>query len=128
MEMRDRTWEDDLLMLHTAHASAYHWRHADHGPEHRARSEWQVSRAHCVLGQADPARFHAEACLRICEEHRIGDWDLAFAYEALARAAMVAGDPVKVGTWLERARAAAEDIDDPEDRAVLEQDLASIAI
>lgn len=127
METRDRTADDDLLMLHMAHASAYHWLHADHGPEHRARSEWQISRVHCVLGQPEPARFHAEACLRICEQHGIGDWDLGFAYEALARSAMVAGDADQMAAWLERARAAAEEIADPEDRAVLGQDLATIA-
>ncbi|MGZ4132753.1 MAG: MerR family transcriptional regulator [Actinomycetota bacterium] len=126
MEKTDRTPEDDLAMLHTAHASAYHWSQAVHGPEHRARGEWQISRVHTVLGQPEPARYHAEACLRICEEHGIGDWDVAFAHEALARAAMVAGDRAAMDAHLERARELGAQIADPEDRALLEQDLATI--
>jgi hypothetical protein len=30
--------------------------------------------------------------LELCQEHGIGDWDLAFAHEALARASAVDGD------------------------------------
>ena len=128
MEQTDRTPEDDLTMLHMAHASAYHWRLAVHGPENRARSEWQISRVHTVLGQPEPARYHAEACLRICEEHGIGDWDIAFAHEALARAAMVAGDRAGMDAHLERARELGALIAEPEERALLEQDLATIAL
>jgi DNA-binding transcriptional MerR regulator len=128
MERTDRSPEDDLAMLHTAHASAYHWSMAVHGPEHRARSEWQISRVHTVLGQPEAARYHAEACLRICEEHGIGDWDVAFAHEALARAAMLAGDRATMDDHLERARELGELIADPEDRVLLEQDLATIVL
>lgn len=128
MEKTDRTPEDDLAMLHTAHASAYHWGQAVHGPEHRARGEWQISRVHTVLGQPEAARYHAEACLRICQEHGIGDWDIAFAHEALARAAMVAGDRATMDAHVARARELGEGIADPEDRALLEQDLATIAL
>ncbi|HEY0415236.1 MAG TPA: hypothetical protein VGC78_02515 [Gaiellaceae bacterium] len=116
---------DDALMLHMAHASAWHWAAA---PEcttaNRARGEWLVSRVSALCGLADAARFHAEASLRICEENGLADWDLAFAHEALARAAKVAGDDEAAAAHA--ARAAAVPIEEADDRELLERDLASI--
>ena len=78
-------------MLDATHASAYHWSCAGAGPEHAARGQWQISRVNAVLGRGDAAVYHAERCLEHCRENDIGDWDLAAAYEALARAHKVAG-------------------------------------
>lgn len=122
----DRSPQDDIAMLHTAHASRHHWGRVGTAAN-LARGEWQCSRVYAVLGRPEPARFHAERCLADCEENGIGDWDLAYAFEALARAASVAGDRAEVHRWLVRAREAASDIGDPEDRAHLEEDLATIA-
>jgi DNA-binding transcriptional MerR regulator len=126
MGKSDRTPEEDLQMLHMAHASAYHWSRAEHGPEHEARGEWQISRVHTVLGQGEGALYHAKACLRICEEHGIGDWDIAFAHEALARAYRILGDPDHAEQHLAAAETLGAEIADPEDRELLEQDLATL--
>jgi len=121
----DRSPQDDIAMLHMAHASRHHWGRVGTAAN-LARGEWQCSRVYAVLGRPEPARFHAERCLADCEENGIGDWDLAYAFEALARAASVAGDRAEAQRWLVRAREAASDIGDPEDRAHLEEDLATI--
>ena len=127
IEKVDRTPAEVDAMIHAAHASRHHWSLAEPaGPENLARGEWQCSRVYAVLERAEPAHWHARRCLEICEANGIGDWDVAFAYEALARAARVAGDPAAVEHWLERARAAAETIADPEDREHLLADLATI--
>ena len=112
-------------MLHCAHASAYHWRMVGTA-ENFARSQWQVSRVCTVLGRGEPALHHAQRCLAICEENGIGDWDLAFAYEALARASATAGDRASAQSWAERAYTAAEDIAEQDDRELLLGDLATI--
>jgi hypothetical protein len=54
------------------------------------------------------------------------DWDLPAAYEALARAHMVAGDVAATQTWAELGRAATAQIADADDRAVIEADFATI--
>jgi hypothetical protein len=87
IETADRTAAQTDEMIHAAHASRYHWWRADAGPEHLARGEWQCSRVYAVLGRGEPALWHARRCLEMCEANGIGDWDLAFAYEALARLA-----------------------------------------
>jgi hypothetical protein len=125
LDKSDRTADDDALMIHMAHASAYHWLQVG-TQENFARSHWLCSRVYCVLGRAEPALYHARFVLAICERHRIGDFDLAFAYEALARAHAVAGDRAESARWLDRAQAAAADIAEDDDRDLLVSDLATI--
>jgi hypothetical protein len=121
-----RTLEQDDEMLHAAHASRYHWGRVGEAVN-LVRGEWQCSRVYAVLGRAEPALWHARRTLELCERHGIGDFDLAFAHEALARASAVAGDRAAARDHLERARAAAAAIADPEDREAVLRDLGTIA-
>ena len=103
LEKEDRTREDDDTMLHMAHASRHHWG-ASHPPAaNLARGEWQCSRVYAVLGRAEPCLHHAQRVLDICQENGIGDWDLAFAYEALARGHAVADDADRARSFTEQA-------------------------
>ena len=120
------TREDDDRMLHAAHASRFHWGEAPEcKPENLARGEWQVSRVYTVLGLPEPALRHARRCLELCELHGLGDWDLAYAYEALARAHAVAGTG-EADAWKAKARAAGDAIADPEDREHFDEDYATL--
>jgi ribosomal protein S18 acetylase RimI-like enzyme len=125
LEKQDRTADDDARMIHMAHASAYHWLQAG-TPRNFARSHWLCSRVYSVLGRGEPALYHARLVHDICTEHGIGDFDLAFAFEALARAHAVAGNRGESDRWRDRARAATEDVTDPEDRELLLSDLGTI--
>jgi DNA-binding transcriptional MerR regulator len=127
MEKEDRTPDEDARMIHQAHASAYHWLQVGK-PEHFARSHWQCSRVYCVLRRGEPALYHARMVLDICQRHGIGDWDLGFAYEALARAHWVAGDRDEAKRWLEQARIFSADIAEDEDREALLSDLETIPV
>ena len=90
----DRTRAEDDEMIHGAHASRLHWGEvADHEPVNLARGEWLCSRVYAVLGRAEPSLWHARRCLDIDEEAGVSDWDIAVAYEAMARAAFVARRP-----------------------------------
>lgn len=120
-----RTPPDDDRMLHMAHASRYHWGQVG-APENLARGEWLCSRVYAVLGRAEPCRHHAERVIALCHEHGIGDWDLAFGYEALARAHAVAGDTAEARRVVEQARAAAADIADDDDRQLVLADLDTV--
>ena len=135
IELFNRTWalmekpdRDPDELLHSAHASAYHWMQAGGTAANRARSEWQCSRVYAVLGRAEPALHHARRCLELCEAHpdEVEEFDLPFAYEALARAHAVAGDEAESRSWLARAREAGKRIADEDDRVLLDSDLATI--
>src|SRR5437762_24505 len=94
-------------MLHMAHASRFHWGEA---PEHEivnlGRGEWLVSRVYALLARGEPAVWHARRCLEHVEAAGTGDWDLAYAYEALARAHAVAGNADESARFKELAREA----------------------
>jgi ribosomal protein S18 acetylase RimI-like enzyme len=125
LEQQDRTPDDDARMIHMAHASAYHWLQV--GTQlNFARSDWLCSRVYSVLGRPEPAIYHAQLAHDICAEHGIGGFDLAYAFEALARAHAVAGNRGESGGWLDSARAAAADVAEAEDRELLLSDLATI--
>jgi hypothetical protein len=70
--------------------------------------------------------WHARRCVALCEEHGLGDWDLASAYEAMARASSVAGDAAAATTWKARATAALDAIADAADREVIEGDIGTL--
>lgn len=125
LEDPDRTPAQDDEMLHAAHASRYHWGEIG-DPVNLARGEWQCSRVYSVLGRAEPATWHARRCLEINEANGIGDWDIASAYEAMARASLTAGDLVAVAGWKTKATAALDGIADTDDREVIERDLAML--
>ncbi len=122
-----RTAEDDSEMINAAHASLWHWSRPGVGePVNRARGEWQVSRVYAAVGRAEPATLHARRCLAICEACGIGGFDLAFAHEALARSAALAGDAGARDEHLDRAREYANAIEDAEDRDHTLRELGTI--
>ena len=70
-------------------------------PVHWARGEWQCARVYAVLGRAEPALHHAGRCLELATQHDLGPFDLGAAYEAIARAYLIAGDcgARRLGMW-----------------------------
>lgn len=81
-----------------------------------------------MLRRPEPALHHARRCLELCESapEELEEFDLPFAYEALARAHAVAGDEAESRRFLEQGRAAAARIADEEERAIVDADLATI--
>jgi DNA-binding transcriptional MerR regulator len=129
MEKTDRTREDDDELLHCAHASAYHWLRVG-TQANRARSEWQCSRVHAILGHVEPALRHARRCLELVDAwpDEMEEFDRPAAYEALARAHSVAGDLAEARRYVELGRAETAKIADEDDRAVMDADFATIRI
>ena len=129
LDAPERTPAEDDQMVHAAHASRWHWSQAGElgGDQQRAVGEWQCSRVYSILGRGEPALHHAQASLAICEATGLGDWVVAAAYEALARASAVAGEAGEARTWLARARTATAAIAEPEDREVIDSDLTAVA-
>jgi hypothetical protein len=115
LDKKERTKEENDKMVHAAHASRYHWGEVGTALEIE-RGEWQVSRVYSVLKRPQPALYHAERCLEICKEHKIGDFDIAFAYEAMARAHALSGSKADIETYFRLAKEAGDKIESKEDR------------
>lgn len=136
IELFNQTW--DLIdkenknqqeidrMIHAAHASRYHWEFAG-GPVNIARGEWQISRVYALLKRAEPCFYHAERCLQVTLDNDLKDFDLAFAYEAMARACTLSSDQAAVTKYMDFARDAGTKITDPDDRKYFLSELQTIS-
>lgn len=122
-----KTPGDEEQMLLRTFASFYHWtQREDCAAENRSVALWQVSRVYALLGQAENARRYGEQCLAESDSPGLPPYCLGYAYEALARAAMVGGNKTKMREYLALAHSIAEKMADEEDREILLSDLAAI--
>lgn len=132
----NRTWElldlpeltrsQEEEMMASAFTSRYHWYQVGE-PRNLAIADWQVSRVAAVLGYADLAFRFGECSLETCTNNGLDAFVTGFAHEALARAAAEVDDVDTFTHHLEAARALLEDIEDPEEREVLEADLTEMS-
>lgn len=125
LEKPRRTTAETDEMIHAAHASRYHFGVVGK-PLRLTIGEWQISHVYAVLRRPEPSMYHARRSLAICRENKIGDFPLAFAYEALARASAVAGRSQERDRYLRAARRLGTRIKEKEDRELFFSDLATI--
>ncbi len=129
-----RTEEENDEMINSAHASRYHWgvvvasgKYPETGQINLERGDWQISRIYALLNRSEAAKYHANRCLEICKNNNIGDLDLAFAYEAMARAYAMAGDEAsKVKEYLALGKKAGNAIKKEDDKKYFFSELNSI--
>ena len=126
IEKPDRTPDEDLLMIHLAHASRLHWQFAGDA-SHWATGEWQISRVYSILKRSEPAIYHARVSLRIAMENNLRPFLLGCAHEAIARAMAIATGR-SVAEHIAKARHFGCQIADAEEKRVLEGDLSTISI
>jgi len=127
LDKMDRSQKDEIQMIHGAHASRHHWGKVGE-PIQFERGEWLISRVYSVLGRSESALFHAKECLRVCRENDIGDFDIAFAYEAVARAHAIADESVLAEKYIELAKGAGAIIEDKGNREYFMGELESIKL
>jgi len=126
LDKTDRTPEEDMKMIHTAHCSRYHWGEIG-TPLEFQRGEWQISRVYSVLGMGQAALYHARCCNDTCSENGIGDFDLAFSLEALARAHKTLGNTGESEGFRGEALEAAKSIEEKDNRDYFLSELDSIS-
>jgi hypothetical protein len=125
MTRKARGKEEIDELLHAAHASRYHW---GHGGTLRNLSigEWQVSRVYAMLGRSEAALYHGRRALEAAHRGALGRFYLAYAYEALARAAALAGQRRARNRYLRAAHRFGAAVRNREERRTLLADLATV--
>lgn len=124
-----RTEEEDEEMLRLSLASIWHWtQRKDCTPTNLSVGYWQISRIYTLLGQVENARRYGRLCLEIGQVQGVEPFALGYAYEALARAEMVASNRAEMEAYLQRARSVCETMTDEEDRQQLLNDLETIKL
>ena len=125
IEKIGRTPEDDRLMTALNQASIFHWlNRLDCTPENLSVGFWQASRIQALLGITTEAKRHAETSLSY--SHGLEPFYVAYAYEALGRAEILAGESAKARDYLESARRHAASIENKDDQTMLLRDLDSL--
>lgn len=125
LEKENRTREEDDWMIHTAHASRFHWGKVGK-PLNLAVGEWLIARVYSTLGRPEPALYHASRALGIIEENGITGFHRASAYEGMARSYSAAGKSRKSEEYIALARTESERIADEEERELLFSQLSEI--
>ncbi|WP_278467478.1 hypothetical protein [Gimesia maris] len=109
LEKQDRAASENLEMISTCHASLWHWlQFENHTDENISIAYWQLSRVYAVTNQPSNAFSFAMLCLKITQDKHLSPFCLAYAYEALARAASISNKPEEVATYVEQAKKIAE--------------------
>jgi hypothetical protein len=88
LDKKKRTADHDAIMLHSAHASRYHWSLVG-SPGNLAVGDWQISRVYAALDQPSLSLRFAKSSLEIARKNKLPEI-LVTAYEAMARAHAVA--------------------------------------
>jgi hypothetical protein len=122
-----RTAEDNQKMILLTLASLWHWtQRSDCAPTNLSIGYWQASRVYSLAGQAENARIYGQLCMKVSQGEGVLPFYLGYAYEALARAEMVAGNREKMADYLQQAFQVAERISEPEEKKMLMDDLSTI--
>ena len=133
IEMNNQTWnllgkenrdeQDNVRMINFAKASLYHWRKSPRFERvNEQRGQWLISRVFAVLSKGNEALSYAQETLRLTEEHGFKDFDLAYAYESMARAHAVSGNKEKYKEFWKKAREAGDFIAGKEDKKYFDED------
>jgi hypothetical protein len=122
-----RAVDDDSSMLQLSLSSLWHWtQREDCTSTNLSIGYWQVSRVFALLHQADKAREYGKLCLEAALKEGVESYFSGAAYEALARAELVAGDRGAMQEYLSQAHKIVEKLTDQEEKDMLLKDLATI--
>lgn len=127
IDLADRTPAQDRDMLTLAFASRQHWIEAGGSDENLATSDWQVAHAAALAGWTDVALAFARAAVERADASDVPTWMKASAHEGLARAHAAAGDKASYEIEAARCREMLAQVDDANDRALVQSQLDSIA-
>ncbi|MBC8527233.1 MAG: hypothetical protein H8D22_10370 [Candidatus Cloacimonetes bacterium] len=118
-----RTDEENAKMIYCALASRYHWLLSPYFQSvNEQRAEWLLSRVFAVLNKPEKALHHAKNCMNITKENDLVDFDLAYAYEAMARAFAVNGNKIECEKYLKLVKETGKKIKGEEDKKIFFSD------
>ena len=109
LDKKDRSEQDNIRIINFAKASLYHWRKSDkYNVENEQRGQWLISHVYAILGKSDEALSYAKETLKITEDNNLKDFDLAYAYESMARAHSISENIDESEEWYKKAKTAGD--------------------
>jgi hypothetical protein len=126
LDKPSKTTEDAMLILDYAHASKLHWVLSEPPVINIVRGIWLISHVYAVLGIGESALLQAQYCLDETMANEIGDFDLVFAYEAMARALFLVGNHPEAEKYLQKGYEALDKVEKIEDKTYCKQELDAL--
>ncbi len=116
--------ENDELLL-SAQASLYHWQQVGTALNIQ-RAHWLMAHAYTVLGDPTRAMKHATRCIELTKAHMnaMKDFDIAYAFEGMARTYALLGDRMNAKEYYDMALRVGQAIKDPEDKQIFMGDFS----
>ena len=128
LEKPERTQREEQAMIELCLASVWHWtEREDCTDTNMSIGYWQASRVYATIGLADEARRYGRLCLEASRRPDVLPFYLGYAYEALGRAELVAGNGEKGREHLAESRRIAEGLPNPDAKKQLLADLDALA-
>ncbi len=125
LDLETRSHEEKAEMLTAAFTSRYHWLQVGEAKNFSV-SDWQVSRVAAILGYADLADEYGRRSLETASRGKLGPFYEAYAHEAIARAARLAGNRDLKAKHLDEAYELLDQIEDAGERDLLAPDLKEL--
>ncbi len=126
LEKPSRTPEETDEMVDAAHTSLYHWR-AVGTIINLQRGKWLLAHVYGALENQALSLKYANDCLALTTAHKaaLRDFDIAYAYESMARALALNDQMEEARKYYDMAQAAGEQIVEEEDRNIFAGDFNS---
>ncbi len=124
LEQTRRSKEDIEMMVHAAHGSCFHWLQLGKRVNNQ-RALWLLSRVYSVAQEPRQSLKFAGQCLELTLKYprEMEDFDIAYAYEAQARASYLNKRSGDGNRFLVLAKEAGEKIKKSEDKKLFFSDL-----
>jgi hypothetical protein len=106
-------------MLLAAQASLYHWQQLG-AALNIQRGHWLLAHVYTILREPASAMKHATRCIELTKDHmsEMKDFDIAYAFEAMARTYALLGDVMNGKEYYDLALRVGQAIKDPEDKQI----------
>lgn len=127
LDLPERTADQTREVIALAHASLYHWlRREDCTPQNLSIGLWQIARVYAVSDSPLESMRFARDCLGVSESNELSPFSMAYAHEAVSRAALISDDAALAKTHLDRAVGFSLEVSDPQDKVLIDADLAEL--
>ncbi len=126
IDQKDKTEKDKLSMINFTHASRLHWELSGAPALNLVRGDWQISHVYSLLGMGESALVYAKSCFDNTIDNNFGDFDLVFAYEAMAYAHKILGNDELKSEYLEKGYKAIDQVEKQGDKDYCKSELDKI--
>ena len=123
IDKKDKTLGDRMQMIHYSHSSRLHWELSGAPLLNIVRGDWQISHVYSILDMGESALYHAQFVYDMTLKNEYKDFDLVFAYEAMAYAYKVLGDRILMKEYLDKGYESIKQVSTTDDKTYCKSQL-----